>query len=76
MTKSVAIAIIYFFVFCGIYCIEFSIKLVKIAQEVDLVTWLASDATRERSNEEHILESEESSVRLHFTSHFTTQSKL
>ena len=26
---------------------EFSIKLVKIAQEVDLATWLASGATRE-----------------------------
>ena len=45
MTKSVVFALIYFLVFCGIYCNGFSIKLVKIAQEVDLVTCLASGAT-------------------------------
>ena len=42
MTKSVVIALIYFLIFCGIYCNEFSIKLVKIAQKVDLT----SGATR------------------------------
>ena len=36
MIKSIVITLIYFIVFCGIYCNEFSIKLVKIAQEVDL----------------------------------------
>ena len=46
MTKSVVITLIYFFVFCGIY-LWVSIKLVKIAQEVDLATWLASGATCE-----------------------------
>ena len=29
MTKSVVIALIYFLIFCGIFCIGFSIKLVK-----------------------------------------------
>ena len=33
--------------FVGFYCIRFKIKLVKIAQEIDLVTWFASGATRE-----------------------------
>ena len=45
--KSVVIALIYFLVFVKFICNEFSIKLVKIAQEVDLVTWLASGATHE-----------------------------
>ena len=31
----------------GFNCNEFSTKLVKITQEVDLVIWLASGATRE-----------------------------
>ena len=31
----------------GFICIGFSIKLVKIAQEVDLRTWLVSGATHE-----------------------------
>ena len=31
----------------GFNCNEFSIKLVKIAQKVDLATWLASGATCE-----------------------------
>ena len=31
----------------GFYCNGFSTKLVKIAQEVDLATWLTSGATRE-----------------------------
>ena len=45
--KSVVIALIYFLVFVKFICNEFSIKLVKIAQEVDLVTQLASGATHE-----------------------------
>ena len=45
--KGVIIALIYFLVFCEIYCIGFSIKLVKIAQEVDLATWLAGSAAHE-----------------------------
>ena len=31
----------------GFNCNEFSIKLVKIAEEVDLATWLASGVTHE-----------------------------
>ena len=31
----------------GFICNEFSIKLVKIAQEVDLATWLTSGVTNE-----------------------------
>ena len=45
MTKGVIIKLIYFLVFCGIYCNGFIFKLVKIIQEVDLVTCLASGAT-------------------------------
>ena len=44
----------------GFNCNGFSIKLVKITQEVDLTTWLASGATRERPCEEHISKAEES----------------
>ena len=47
ITKGVVIALIYFLVFVGFYFIGFSIKLVKIAQGVDLATWLASGATHE-----------------------------
>ena len=45
MTISVVFALIYFLVFCEIYCNGFSIKLVKI-QEVDLMTCLTSGSTR------------------------------
>ena len=37
-----------------------SIKLVKIAQEDDLMTWLTSGATRERPCEEHMPKAKES----------------
>ena len=34
--------ILFFLYFVGFNCNMFSIKLVKIAQEVDLATWLAT----------------------------------
>ena len=44
MTKSVVIVLIYFLVFCEIYCNEFSIKLVKIAQDSEIRKLLAIDS--------------------------------
>ena len=60
--------------FVEFICNGFSIKLVKIAQEVDLATCLASGATYESHMRR--TEVEESNVKLHFTRHFTTQAKL
>ena len=40
--------------FVRLICNGFSIKLVKIIQEVDLATCLASGATRERSHKKHM----------------------
>ena len=42
MTKSVVIALIYFLIFCGIYCNGFNIKLAKIAYESEARDLLAS----------------------------------
>ena len=54
----------------GFICNEFSIKLVKIAQDNEdrdwLETGLASGPTHERSHEKHMLEVEQSFARLYF----------
>ena len=44
MTKSIVIVLIYFLVFCEIYCNGFSIKLVKIAQDNEVRDLLATDS--------------------------------
>ena len=49
-------------------------SLVKIYEEGEFMTGLRL-TTRERSHEKHMLESEQSHVRLDFVSHFATQAK-
>ena len=58
----------------GFICNEFSIKLVKIAQDSEVrdLQLVREWTTCERSHEKHMLLAEESSVNLYFASHFAT----
>ena len=44
MTKGIVIALIYFLVFCGIYCNKFSIKFVKIGQDNEVCDLLKTNS--------------------------------
>ena len=44
MTKDIVIALIYFLVFCGIYCNKFSIKFVKIGQDNEVCDLLKTNS--------------------------------